>query len=290
MSKTNLIKRFFSTVKTHKLTLGLFALLLAQQLFIWQKNQAIEILESQNAALEDDVVGIQDQLSDLENGASNIRKFQSEMVGILKSINHNYPVRFVSDKNEQRVSSSKKLDIREQVKNAYQKIFKLSSSQETLQKENADLLASAIFIKRMQNELPNIFPVEGRISSNFGDRIHPITKTKRPHRGVDFAASIGKKVVSTADGKVKRAGYMRDLGYFVEIEHANGFTTRYGHLSKIHVKKGDNIKKQQQIGSVGNTGSSCDGAHLHYEISWYGIHQNPVNYLSSFANSPAQIL
>lgn len=269
----NLTKSFFST--SNRLITILSVIVIAQQLFIFQKSHTIDELEAENTTLKDDIYSIQDQISDLENSATDIKMFQNEMVKILKSINHSYPMKFITEQNEQ--AKGKRLSLREQIKNAYKNAISLSSSQRNLHFENANLLADAIFIKTMLLETPTLYPVNnGRISSHFGDRVDPITKKKiKPHYGLDIVAPVGTPVLAAAHGKVIKAGFMRDLGNYVDIEHANGFATRYGHLKKYNVKPGDEVKQGQQIAQVGKTGSRCTGAHVHLEITRFGVKMNP---------------
>jgi murein DD-endopeptidase MepM/ murein hydrolase activator NlpD len=114
-----------------------------------------------------------------------------------------------------------------------------------------------------------------RISSNFNpSRLHPIYKTKRPHRGTDYAASRGTPVFAAGDGKVSKAGYSRANGNYVFIQHGNQYVTRYLHLHKRQVKKGQRVVQSQVIGTVGATGAAT-GPHLHYEFLMNGVHYNP---------------
>lgn len=119
-----------------------------------------------------------------------------------------------------------------------------------------------------------------RISSKFQlKRYHPILKTYRPHRAVDYAADHGTPVVSTADGVVKLKGWKGALGKAIIIKHGANYTTVYAHLSKYarHLRKGGSVKKGQVIGYVGSTGRST-GAHLHYELRFKGERKNPLSY------------
>ncbi len=132
------------------------------------------------------------------------------------------------------------------------------------------------------NEVSGLFlqtPVKyRRISSKFStSRIHPILKVKRPHYGIDYAASIGTKVSAAASGKVTFAGTKVGYGKVVEITHSNGLKTLYAHLSSFSVRVGQNVKAGQYIAAVGNSGMST-GAHLHF-----GLYKNnkPINPLSN---------
>lgn len=113
------------------------------------------------------------------------------------------------------------------------------------------------------------------ISSNFNpNRLHPIHKTRRPHRGTDYAADRGTPVWSSGDGRVVGAGYTRANGNYVFIQHGNDVVTKYLHLHKKYVKKGQRVRQKQVIGSVGSTGYAT-GPHLHYEFLMNGVHRNP---------------
>ncbi len=114
-----------------------------------------------------------------------------------------------------------------------------------------------------------------RISSNFNPRrLHPVLKTKRPHRGIDYAASTGTPVWSSGNGRVIKAGYSKANGNYVVIQHGNSIQTKYLHLHKRYVKKGQKVKQKQKIGTVGSTGLAT-GPHLHYEFLMSGVHRNP---------------
>lgn len=116
-----------------------------------------------------------------------------------------------------------------------------------------------------------------RISSRFGGRYHPILKRWRSHTGTDYAADAGTPVRATADGVVMRASRHAGLGLSVEIRHANGIRTRYGHLSRLGkgIAAGVRVTQRQTIGYVGSTGLST-GPHLHYEFLVNGRQTNPL--------------
>ena len=117
-------------------------------------------------------------------------------------------------------------------------------------------------------------PVPGRITSNYGLRMHPILGYSRMHRGIDFRASHGTPIVATTDGRVSRAGWAGGYGRQVRIAHAGGLTTSYSHMSRISVRSGQTVRRGQVIGHVGSTGLST-GPHLHYEVYRNGAHVNP---------------
>jgi murein DD-endopeptidase MepM/ murein hydrolase activator NlpD len=123
-------------------------------------------------------------------------------------------------------------------------------------------------------------PVLGEVefSSGFGVRSDPFLGRPAMHTGLDFRASMGDPVRATANGKVETAGWSGGYGRMIEIDHGNGLSTRYGHLSDIKVKVGDTIKIGQIIGAVGSTGRST-GPHLHYETRIDGEAVDPQKFL-----------
>jgi murein DD-endopeptidase MepM/ murein hydrolase activator NlpD len=123
-------------------------------------------------------------------------------------------------------------------------------------------------------------PVIGVVefSSGFGIRSDPFLGRPAMHTGLDFRAALGDPVRATANGKVVTSGWMGGYGRMVEIDHGNGLSTRYGHMSEIHVKVGDHIKIGQVIGAVGSTGRST-GPHLHYETRIDGDAVDPQKFL-----------
>jgi murein DD-endopeptidase MepM/ murein hydrolase activator NlpD len=114
-----------------------------------------------------------------------------------------------------------------------------------------------------------------RVSSNFNPRrLHPVTGRVRPHNGTDYAAATGTPVWASGDGTVIEAGYTRANGNYIFIKHGNNIVTRYLHLSKKQVSRGDRVRQGQTIGRVGATGLAT-GPHLHYEFLRNGVHRNP---------------
>jgi murein DD-endopeptidase MepM/ murein hydrolase activator NlpD len=115
-----------------------------------------------------------------------------------------------------------------------------------------------------------------RISSGFNPkRLHPVFKTIRPHRGVDYAAPRGTPVYAAGDGRVADAGYSKANGNYVFIKHGEAYMTKYLHLHKRAVSKGDRVRQRETIGWVGSTGYAT-GPHLHYEFLMNGVHRNPA--------------
>ena len=126
---------------------------------------------------------------------------------------------------------------------------------------------------------PSIFPTFGRISERFGWRRHPITNKRSFHYGLDISNRTGTAVYATADGIVKETGRKTKLGRYILISHNLGYETKFGHLHRYIVNRGDEVKKGQIIGYMGSTGRST-GSHLHYEVIKNNKQLNPYYYLN----------
>ena len=126
--------------------------------------------------------------------------------------------------------------------------------------------------------VPSLWPVHGQITAGFGQRQDPFSGEGAFHTGVDICAPLGTHVDASADGIVVQAGPESGYGNEILIDHGSGMTTKYGHLSKIFVVVGQEIKRGQVIGAVGMTGKTT-GPHLHYEVIVNDTPVNPTQYL-----------
>jgi murein DD-endopeptidase MepM/ murein hydrolase activator NlpD len=130
-----------------------------------------------------------------------------------------------------------------------------------------------------KNIVPSMWPVNGQIVSRFGDRSDPLSGEGAFHKGVDLTATIGTPVFAAADGIVSGAQYLSRYGRVVLIDHGQGISTLYAHLSNYEVVPGEEIRRGQVIGHSGATGR-VSGPHLHFEVRQGGNPINPARYLS----------
>ena len=135
---------------------------------------------------------------------------------------------------------------------------------------------------KLLNAIPSIQPVSNknlnRIASGFGYRIDPVYKDRRPHQGLDFTAPQGTPIYATADGTVKEVGFTTSgFGNRVVINHGYGYETLYGHMYRFKARVGQQVKRGEVIGYVGNTGKST-GPHCHYEVHRGGRPVDPIYY------------
>lgn len=168
---------------------------------------------------------------------------------------------------------------RERIRKLKHKMVLQSKSLDTIltvAEEKEEMYASIPSIKPVRSDR---LPRSVRLLSGFGYRIHPIYKVRKMHAGIDFTAPRGTPIQATGNGTVKRVekrstGY----GYNVVIDHGFGYQTLYAHMSRIDVKVGEKVKRGQQIGAVGSTGTST-APHCHYEVIYKGQKVNPINYV-----------
>ena len=118
-------------------------------------------------------------------------------------------------------------------------------------------------------------PVQGRLTSDFGDRFHPIKQEHRHHDGIDIGAPRGTDIQAVADGVITFSGRQGGYGNVVIVDHGDGWKTKYAHCDSINVQKGDVVSASQTIAAVGSTGVST-GPHLHFEVEHNGKKLNPM--------------
>ena len=128
--------------------------------------------------------------------------------------------------------------------------------------------------------VPSGMPVKGYISSGFGGRVHPISGKYKGHQGVDIPGKRGTRIKAVAGGVVIKSERVSGYGNMVEVKHADGLTTVYGHNKKNTVKKGDIIEKGDTVALLGSTGRST-GPHVHFEVRKNGKPVNPMRYINA---------
>lgn len=228
--------------------------------------------------LNDEVSTLNKTLTDIEQRDDNIYRAVLGAEPIDKSVRDagiGGADRYADIKEKDIVHKDLVIELFEKTDKLRRKIYIESKSQdEVVQKAEQK---AAMFAA-----IPAIQPIANKqlvaLASGFGVRIHPIYKVRKMHTGIDFAAPIGTPIYATADGKieevsVKFSGY----GKMVVIDHGFGYKTRYAHMHEFAVRQGQNIKRGELIGYVGDTGLST-APHLHYEVMMNGVLINPVHY------------
>ena len=241
------------------------------------KNEVTE-LEFYYQKLTKDVAHLSNILDNIEHRDDNIYRVVLGAEPIEKSVRHagvGGSDRYIDIKEKDMAHEDVVLALHEKVDLLRRKLYIESKSQD-------EVVTLAEKKEKLYAAIPAIQPISNKqllaLSSGYGWRTHPIYKVKKMHPGIDFAASIGTPIYATADGtvdqvSVKFSGY----GKMVEIDHGFGYRTRYAHMHGFAVRSGQNVKRGDLIGYVGNTGMST-APHLHYEVFIKGEHVDPVHY------------
>jgi murein DD-endopeptidase MepM/ murein hydrolase activator NlpD len=149
--------------------------------------------------------------------------------------------------------------------------------------EQLSVLESMMYDQQLQlSALPNRRPSPGYVTSGFGTRADPFTGGQAHHMGIDFEANTGDPVKAAAGGVVVFAGVKSGYGNVVEVDHGNGYSTLYGHNSRLVVRVGDIVRAGQQLAKAGSTGRST-GPHVHFEVHINGRPVNPRKFLAGMA-------
>ncbi|MFI3324327.1 MAG: M23 family metallopeptidase [Rikenellaceae bacterium] len=155
-----------------------------------------------------------------------------------------------------------------------ERIIELERTTQTMHANGATLGASA-------RNIPAIQPIANKqltlLTASYGMRMHPFYKTLKSHQGVDYTVPEGTRIFATADGTVKNITTNSTSGKEITLDHGNGYTTTYSHISGTKVAKGRKVKRGDIIALSGNTGLSIT-PHLHYEVSYNGMRVDPIHY------------
>ncbi|HAT71822.1 MAG TPA: hypothetical protein DCS63_03300 [Elusimicrobia bacterium] len=161
----------------------------------------------------------------------------------------------------------------------------LNNSIQKMQEESRKRLSSytemTLYLADRHNSVratPSIWPTEGRITSPFGYRFHPLHLATEYHSGMDIANEAGTPIYAAADGVVRHSGWAHGYGMCAVVDHGFGYSTLYGHMSEILGKEGAQVRRGQIIGRMGSTGTST-GNHLHYEVWTGGLPKDPMKFL-----------
>jgi len=164
------------------------------------------------------------------------------------------------------------------VRMMYRALDNLDSDISVQKDEKAELMRLLDRRKSVLTCTPSVWPARGWVSSGFGYRLSPFTNEKELHRGLDICSRKGASVIAPADGVVAYVETDPGYGKTVIINHGYGLNSMYAHLDKVHVKKGQAVRRHQEIAQVGDSGRTT-GAHLHYEIQLNGLPVNPLRYI-----------
>jgi murein DD-endopeptidase MepM/ murein hydrolase activator NlpD len=245
----------------------------------------VELLETQNRELRSGISDMEKEVQTLRRQVAQNFDFQKKarILANLDDVADDVAQVGVGGPASDIARSLSGLDpvTRERVLGARADIEKLLR-QARMQKEDYEtILAHLESASEQLHTTPSLKPVNvGFVSSRFGWRMDPITGRRTLHRGVDYSARMGTPVMVTADGVVTFSGVWQTYGNVIEVSHGKGIVTRYAHLQRRLVQKGQRVTRGDVIGRVGSTGRSTF-SHLHYEIEQAGERVDPLRFVLS---------
>lgn len=234
----------------------------------------LDMIEAINAADSQFINGLEDNKTELSSLRTTAQESKTQQLILQRELGEK------QDTLSQKINESSKIisDIENGITDDKQQLEQADAQWDKLNKELEKQLSS---LDNLKNYVGGsfIWPTAGiyKISCKFGSRIHPITKKKSFHYGVDIAAPKNTPILAANSGTVITAAYSSVYGNYVIIDHGGGKTTLYAHMTKYVVSKSSEVEIGQTIGYVGSTGWST-GAHLHYEIRENGTAKDPLSY------------
>ncbi len=190
----------------------------------------------------------------------------------------------ITDNKSKDTVKTENLSMKSEQKNDLLTVKIDKNSTNTYKTDNIDKIPANVCVNSYTLNQNMVVPVNGKITSPFGVRLHPISNVYRFHAGVDIAASQGTPIYAAFSGKVAEVKYDEWNGNYLKLSHDGNVTTVYCHCEKITVAKGDSINAGDVVGYVGSTGSST-GPHLHFEFRVNNISYDPQNALSEAINA-----
>lgn len=257
------------------ITIGIVAFFVISRLFASPMEKS---LKKENEELRNRYKFLEKQLDEMNNVIGDLRLRDNNL----------YRVIFQADPLEQNTDSSllyyEKLSEMNNAKLMNYLSLRTNDLAKSIYRQSKSYDEILLLAKQNENRLRNLPAIQpvmnrdlSRLASGYGYRIDPIYHVRRFHAGMDFAAPTGTDIFATGNGKVLSAGWEQGFGLCVKIDHGYNYMTIYAHMSKIMVRQGQNVKRGEVIGLVGNTGKST-APHLHYEVHLRGKPQDPRNY------------
>ena len=253
----------------------------SDQLMLEKLAAASEKIESERAGLETQLTGLETARQELaeQQSALEAQRAESDML-ILQMT-----AEFAALSDEYDAAEAAKDELLEQIKKTETEYFNALSAEEAarlaaLNAQNNNKVPATASGASSESGFLYPLPYAVEITSPFGMRHNPVTGQYSSHSGVDFGAGQGTSIYACKSGTVTVAGYAEAWGYYVTINHGDGYSTLYAHMTNYTVSTGDYVAQGDVIGYVGSTGWST-GPHLHFEILYNGSNVNPMNYVSA---------
>ena len=253
----------------------------ADQLMLRKLAEASEKIEAERAELETQMTELETAKQELaeQQAALEAQRAESDMLIIQMA------KEFAALSDEYEAAEAAEEEMAEKIKQAETDYFNALNAEEAarlaeLNKQNNNRVPSSGGSTSSSGGFLYPLPYAVSITDAFGPRTNPVTGVYSNHTGVDFAAGQGTAIYASKSGKVTTAAYAEAWGYYVTINHGDGYSTLYAHMTNYTVSSGDYVAQGDVIGYVGSTGWST-GPHLHFGIMYNGTYVNPMNYVSA---------
>ncbi len=243
----------------------------------------LESLRAEAAAQRVKAAQLAQDLVELQNGMSRLRKFEARLrtaFDLDRDYYNQETLLGIGGGETSLADMLSGLDVRQSdlLAQVERDLERMKGRVETQEQGFSELVSYLEDRRSLLASTPSIWPVRGWTTSGFRRRNDPFTQNLVWHRGLDISTAMGTPVIAPADGVVTYTGRKVDFGNIVSLDHGYGYLTRYGHNSRVLVRAGQQVRRGQVIALVGNTGKST-GPHLHYEVLRNGVPVNPQDYI-----------
>ncbi len=256
--------------------------ILKEYLSLKAKVPRLTQLETQNALQQKQLIQMADRIKAVSLDMEALNQQEKKLKALANEVGAEDMQKFRGMGGSDAILTDSKENLRKvdqkMVRSMNRSLEELEGTVEQRREKYAELEKFLDDQKMLLASTPSIWPTRGWLSSRFGYRTSPFADKKEFHRGIDISARRGSPVVSPANGLVIFNGWKRGYGRVIILKHARGFKTKYAHLQKSLVKKGQHVKKGTKIGLVGSSGRTT-GSHLHYEVHLNNAPVNPLRYI-----------
>ena len=239
-------------------------------------------LQRENKQQKEQLAALAQEIDGISNGLAELKKFDSKLRTMVNLETRDDQTQFLgiggsdpsgSAQNPQGEKAHRKL-----IRLMHQSVGSIKKEISIQTNEKIELSKCLESQKSILACTPSLWPVKGWVSSGFGYRISPFTNEREFHSGIDVPNRTNSPVISPADGVVCETGWDYGYGKILFVNHGYGLKTKYAHLEKVHVKLGQQVRRGEEIATVGSSGRTT-GPHLHYEVHLNGVPVNPLRYI-----------
>ena len=242
----------------------------------------IAFLQKENSRHQEQIASLTEKILIIQKKLTELNEFDKKLRTMVNLEPERTTPHFVGMGGSDPASSSSRAVAerlnKKMVRSMHRSLDQIDSEISVQMLERTELLSYLNKQKSLLASTPSIWPTKGWVSSEFGYRQSPFTDEREFHRGIDICNKRGSPVIAPANGVVSSIETDAGYGKMLVINHGYGLVSRYAHLDKVLVKRGQAVERGQEIALVGNTGRTT-GPHLHYEVHLNGVAVNPMRYI-----------